>query len=371
MNDHTNGTYQIVPQPDVPMLWGMSTRTRFDRQFASLVPQPSGWVLLLREDAVFDAPVLRALATSAGAVAVTDPAGQAFGARVEAHRAEAAAAWMAGGGTAPEGMTTASPAAIAGTYDQTLRKRAPSQCHRLSVGNRAEVEWALFQTSYKGVTDFVTKFLWPRPAFAVTRWCALNGVTPNQVTLVSFLLVVACYFLFANGYFWTGMLLAWLMTFLDTVDGKLARVSVKSSPFGNIFDHGIDLVHPPFWYYAWGLGLAYSTTPLREGWFGPLIGALIAGYVGGRLIEGYFIRRFGMHIYVWRQFDAAFRLVIARRNPNMVLMQASLIFARPDIGFLLVVGWTLVSLAIQIVILIQAEISKRRQGKLRSWLDQS
>jgi len=45
------------------------------------------------------------------------------------------------------------------------------------------------------------------------------------------------------------------MTFLDTVDGKLARVTVNSSPFGHIYDHAIDLISPPFWYLAWGLGL--------------------------------------------------------------------------------------------------------------------
>ena len=46
------------------------------------------------------------------------------------------------------------------------------------------------------------------------------------------------------------------MTFLDTVDGKLARVTVTSTKLGNVFDHGIDLVHPPLWYLAWGIGLA-------------------------------------------------------------------------------------------------------------------
>ena len=46
------------------------------------------------------------------------------------------------------------------------------------------------------------------------------------------------------------------MTFLDTVDGKLARVTVTSSRVGHVLDHGVDLIHPPLWYIAWGLGLA-------------------------------------------------------------------------------------------------------------------
>src|SRR3546814_2416912 len=48
------------------------------------------------------------------------------------------------------------------------------------------------------------------------------------------------------GGFWTGLAAAWIMTFLDTVDGKLARVTLASSRWGNAYDHGIDLIHPPF-----------------------------------------------------------------------------------------------------------------------------
>ena len=61
-------------------------------------------------------------------------------------------------------------------------------------------------------------------------------------------------------YFWLGewalgFLTGWLMTFLDTVDGKLARTTMTYSWWGNIYDHGIDLIHPPFWYWAWFVGL--------------------------------------------------------------------------------------------------------------------
>ena len=49
--------------------------------------------------------------------------------------------------------------------------------------------------------------------------------------------------------------MGWLMTFLDTVDGKLARVTVTSSRIGDVLDHGLDIIHPPLWYIAWGVGL--------------------------------------------------------------------------------------------------------------------
>ena len=50
-----------------------------------------------------------------------------------------------------------------------------------------------------------------------------------------------------------------------------------------------------------------------------------------------FMRRFGrMHIHVWRPIDSRFRLITARRNPNMVLLVGALLFGRPDVGIELV-----------------------------------
>ena len=57
------------------------------------------------------------------------------------------------------------------------------------------------------------------------------------------------------GVFALGLLAAWLMTFLDTVDGKLARVSLQSSKLGHWMDHGLDIIHPPIWYWCWAQGL--------------------------------------------------------------------------------------------------------------------
>src|SRR3546814_15296996 len=79
------------------------------------------------------------------------------------------------------------------------------------------------------------------------------------------------------------------MTFLDTVDGKLARVTVTHTKFGNVFDHGIDLVHPPFWYWAWMIGLqATGMTPPDAL---PLLAVIVGGYVLQRAEEGVFIAR--------------------------------------------------------------------------------
>src|SRR3546814_3312769 len=80
----------------------------------------------------------------------------------------------------------------------------------------------------------------------------------------------------------------------------------------------------------------------------------VGGYVAQRLIGGAFIGLFSMHIHVLRRFDSQFRLVTARRNPNMVILFASLIVGRPDCGLVAVAGWTWISPAVHLVRLAQA-----------------
>lgn len=364
--------YQRVGNTDLPALWNMPPSARLDRQFArlsALIETLGDAQVLLRADVVFDTPVLRGLLSARNRAVVDAASGTPLAVCADPSLAPAAIAWLEGRGEKPDGIIAQSPADIAGAYNLDLRKREAAACHILTPDNVREVEWKLFMTAYKGVADFVTKYWWPRPAFHVTRLCARLGITPNQVTALSGLLVLACMWLFAGGFFWAGMACAWAMTFLDTVDGKLARVTLTSSPLGNVFDHGIDLVHPPFWYYAWGLGLAASATPLPEGWFTPLMALMLVSYALGRLCEGYFLRRYGMHMFVWRRFDSAFRLVIARRNPNMVMMQLSLFAQRPDWGLYAIVGWTLTSFLIQCVVVAQAEIARTRGRPIASWLE--
>src|SRR3546814_7789579 len=73
---------------------------------------------------------------------------------------------------------------------------------------------------------------------------------------------------------------------LETVDGKLARCTITSSWWGNVFDHGIDLVHPPFWWWAWGMGLIPYGLPLEPAIFWGVMAVIVGGYVVQRLIEG-------------------------------------------------------------------------------------
>jgi phosphatidylglycerophosphate synthase len=249
-----------------------------------------------------------------------------------------------------------------------LRKRERPFVMRLDPANVGRAERAAYDASYKGVTDALTLYLWRKPAFYLTRWAALAGLSPNMVTTIGAALCVAAFFLFYNGWYWTGVAAGFAFMVLDTVDGKLARCTGQSSKWGNVFDHGVDLIHPPFWWWAWAEGLQAYGRPFERVYELLIVGAIVFGYVAQRLIEGIFVRRYGMHIHVWQQVDSRFRLITARRNPNMVILVASLLVARPDLGIELVALWTVLSLIFHGVRLAQANARRDRGRPVVSWL---
>ena len=250
-----------------------------------------------------------------------------------------------------------------------LRKRERPFVMPIDAADPDPVERAAYDAAYKGVTDALTLYLWRMPAFYLTRWAARAGIAPNFVTLVGAVLCALAFYLFWHGEYWWGILSGFIFMVLDTVDGKLARVTGASSKWGEVFDHGIDIVHPPFWYWAWEHGLAAYGRPLEPVFATMVLWAIVGGYVAQRIIEGIFIKRLKMEIHVWRPIDSKFRLITARRNPNMVILVGALLFHRPDLGLELVAWWTIASLIFHAVRLAQAKERKARGEALVSWLE--
>jgi phosphatidylglycerophosphate synthase len=347
-------------------VWGLASAERLKRQFrrAGAAEQPVERAALLRADWVYDQAIVRGLVAAKVDSALFSDDGECVALNVGSERLQEAAAALAEH-RAPAGVHRVALAQIADAYDDRLRKRELPYLMRLRPDTLPQIERRIFGGAYKGVTDAVTLYLWPAPARAATRFCARRGITPNQVTFASLLLVLAVMWLFWTGRYSTGLVLAWAMTFLDTVDGKLARVTLQSSRFGDVFDHSIDLIHPPFWWWAWIVGLPAAGYSLGQS--SCVLAVIVGGYVLQRLEEGLFIACFGMEMHVWQRFDSRFRLITARRNPNLVLLTVSALAGRPDLGILAVAAWTLASLLVHAVRLAQAAL-ERRHGPLRSWL---
>jgi phosphatidylglycerophosphate synthase len=177
-------------------------------------------------------------------------------------------------------------------------------------------------------------------------------------------LVVAATLAFVRGEFVLGLAAAWAMTFLDTVDGKLARVTQNSSSLGHWLDHGLDIAHPPVWWGAWALGLGLSLGS-------PAALVVLGGYLAGRLIEGAFMLLCGFETHSWRPVDSFFRLITARRNPNLVLLSVFTLAGSPALGFEAVAWWTAASIAFHAARVAQAAVLRLLGRPPRPWEEEA
>jgi phosphatidylglycerophosphate synthase len=365
-------------------LWSRNTADRLIIQFARagidhvLTEEQAALgassVIMVRADAVLDQPLVRILIDRSNFILTAGaPARQV---PIAAHVMPSDAISVAGilrearlDHVLPH-LAVRSPEHLDAAFWQHLRKREIPYALLVDAHNKADVEWRSFMGTYKGATDAVTKRLWPIPAFHVTRALAETSITPNVVTALAALLVFVAFYCFLYGHYLPGLIAAWMMTFLDTVDGKLARTTLTSSKWGDVFDHGIDLIHPPFWYIAWALGLSTMGVVWTSSTFWWVIGIILGGYVLQRAMEGAAIKWLGMEIHIWRPIDTRFREITARRNPNLVLLTLSLLVNRPDLGLIAVAAWTGICLILHAVQLVQAFSAKARSGKLSSWMSE-
>lgn len=371
-------TYACIVGESSVRLWGLTSRERLRRQLQNAgvtrvevaAQRSEGSILLLRADHLFDNRIVQDLARAEN-VLLRSERGTPVAAHVAARQAESVRAHLEEGKPLDvTGLRLETPESLSPAYVEKLLKSEPAVVLEITPERRRELERHLFDGSYKGVTDLVTKWVWPRPARWMTGICARHGITPNNVTIVSLLLVVVVTALFALGSYGWGLLLAWIMTFLDTVDGKLARVTVGSTPIGHALDHGLDIIHPPFWYLAWGYGLSAFQSPIPSLDVTTALWLIVVGYVAGRLVEGVFdfwLGRFS--IFCWRPVDSYFRLVTARRNPNLILLTVGFAFGRPDLGLFAVAVWTIVSSIFLFIRLLLAAYTRVRSGTLRPWLE--
>ncbi|MCW8926267.1 MAG: CDP-alcohol phosphatidyltransferase family protein [Xanthomonadales bacterium] len=377
-------TYALVYENSDVRLWGLDSAQRIRRQLAQLGkenPASLGdihWlknpaeapgnteVLVLNGSFLFELRTLKGVLERPGSVLLHDDGSVAAALTDSAWLKEVLAAIRTPGIPLPPQLEVFHTSDME-AFDENLRRSTRPLLEAVSAERKAELENRLYGNAYRGITDLVTKFAWPKPAKHMVHLCARLHLSPNMVTTFGLLLVVAACYLFLGGYYVLGLLAGWIMTFLDTVDGKLARVTIQSSKFGHLYDHIIDLVHPPFWYIFWGMSLA-GLQPVMGLNAGQMYWLIIISYAAGRAVEGLFPLLGNCSIFTWRPFDAWFRLVTARRNPCLILLTLSLFFGRPDWGFIAVVFWSALSTVILILRLLQAVVARIKDGPLQSWL---
>lgn len=264
-------------------------------------------------------------------------------------------------------------------FIRKLRRTIPYYMFRVETADKAaKVEKFMFWSNYKGSTDFFTRYVYPPLVWISVGPLARARVHPNAVTIFSIILALGAIPVWAIGEtwsFWTGFAMAYGMSVLDSVDGKLARLTFTDSRLGNFLDHGLDMVHPPFWYLSWAYGIGLAGL----GWSSPLGIATIlvmVFYVVDRLIlkvyPSYFQRAFHTH----SKLDGRMRTFIARRNITLPMFIIGYALGLATEAFYLIVAWQILTAAYHgvrtfwIIVIDRAHLKDRRPTDVASALKQ-
>ena len=231
-------------------------------------------------------------------------------------------------------------------FIRKLRRTIPYYFFRVETREKAaKVEKFLFWSNYKGSTDFFTRYVYPPLVWISLGPLARARVHPNTVTIFSIFLALGAIPIWAIGEtwsFWTGFAMAYGMSVLDSVDGKLARLTFTDSRLGNFLDHGLDMVHPPFWYLAWAYGLGGGSLD-----WGSTLGTaailVVVFYVADRVILKIYPRYFQRAFHTHSKLDGRVRTFIARRNITLPIFIVGYALGFGVEAFYLVTAWQILT----------------------------
>uniref|UniRef100_A0A7V0Z768 CDP-alcohol phosphatidyltransferase family protein n=1 Tax=candidate division WOR-3 bacterium TaxID=2052148 RepID=A0A7V0Z768_UNCW3 len=69
------------------------------------------------------------------------------------------------------------------------------------------------------------------------------NITPNLITILSFIIALFAFIAYKNGVFWLGGIILFFSSILDTFDGEIARQTNRVTKFGGFLDSTLDRVN--------------------------------------------------------------------------------------------------------------------------------
>ncbi len=328
-------------------------------------PPQTDWVqplMVMPAAAIYDARLYQAVHGSPTAVSLIDGGDDTGLARVSAD----ALADLAAGEAPPSGGGRTLDVDALPRYLPALRRDLrPGWSPAVTAADRERAARLLIDAAQKGVLDFPARYLHPWPENLLARAAAGTRITPNQITVYSALLAFFGTYLFAAQYFLPGLLIAVAAGILDGVDGKLARIKLLSSPFGDRLDHSLDVSFEFSWYLALGWGLSRATGDSDAVWVGMAILLLM---VVARALSGVYRVITGHQIHDHTAYDRAVRLVAGRRNIYVLVWLAGAVMGNLHAAFYVTLIWALVTVAAYAGRILSALILKKQRQRRASAL---
>lgn len=172
---------------------------------------------------------------------------------------------------------------------------------------------ALIATAQKSVLDWPARWVHPPfENFLVEQLCPFP-VSPNFITLVTFVLGIWITYLFATGEMLLGLAGTLVIGVLDGVDGKLARTKMMQTRIGEL-EHILDKIVE----YSWYFGIAWYLSGVEGNALPWALSAIIVTFAWAEVVQGEFFRRLtGKQLDDAGDFERKFRIIGARRNTQI------------------------------------------------------
>jgi CDP-L-myo-inositol myo-inositolphosphotransferase len=151
------------------------------------------------------------------------------------------------------------------------------------------------------------------------------AISPNQLTIIVNILAYIVATLFFLGHLLPGVLLAFVVGIADGLDGKLARVKLKTSKVGSL-EHSFDLLFE----FSWFIALAWYLFRSMASYVPLLLCVFIVLFVAFyRHVYDQFRRAAGRSLDDAGDFERRFKLIAGRRNLYNIPILVSVVLGVP------------------------------------------
>lgn len=226
------------------------------------------------------------------------------------------------------------------TYIPFLRKSyVPTMRYVNENDQLREIENDLFEKTFKSGLEWIAIYGYKIPVRELTRWFARTPITPNQITAVAmFCRWISIPLLFMHHVIF-GLLLVCIFIILDSLDGKLARMTFRFSEQADWIDHGSVLPTRLGWYA--GLGWHFS----NGNYMSPIGIATLVTFLFIILDDINWAiakRLFKRTLFDLTDFDSRMHLFTHRRNDIFVMLLGQITGIGLE-SFLFVCFWVFIS----------------------------
>lgn len=207
-----------------------------------------------------------------------------------------------------------------------------------------KTENIMYEANFKGTLDFIAIYIYKYPVREITRFISrYPWITPNFITVLSILSSFAVPAFYSVGYFGWAILIGWLMFIFDSVDGKLARLTIRLSQTAGIIEHATSAPAIFLWFAS--LGWFFSEGKILD----PAIPSnwacwtLLILYWVDKSINGLYRTKFKKEIYNHAPVDQKFHLIACRRAIIHLIITIGYLINKPLEAFYFMAFWMVFS----------------------------